>query len=341
MAYITGKSNWLMVKAFVFGKFLPFHKGHEAMIGFALTKCDFLSVLVCCDIEENIPGEVRKNWIETTFVDAKNIEVKILRYDNQLLPNTSQTSVSVSEIWSVEFKKHYPDYTLIISSEPYGEFVAGFMGMQHIPFDLDKGRYPISASIIRNNLFSNWHYLPAAVKPYFALKVAILGTESTGKTTLTEQLFKHYNCSFVLEAGRELIPDSTDFTFDDLLLVANEHAKRIDAAMLGDSPLVIIDTDVHITKSYAKFTFDRNLPVNADIYNTNKADLYLYLNNDAPYYQDGTRLNKTDRDLLDQSHREILADHHINFVEISGNWRSRFEQAVSQVSKLIINKSTR
>jgi len=330
-----------MIKAFVFGKFLPFHKGHEAMISFALTKCDFLSVLVCYDNEENIPGEVRKNWIETTFAGEKNMEVKILRYDNRLLPNTSQTSVNVSEVWAVEFKKHYPNYNLLITSEPYGDLVAGFMGIQHIPFDLDKGQYPISASIIRNDLFCNWHYLPAAVKSYFALKVAILGTESTGKTTLTEQLSKHYKCGFVLEAGRELIPDSTDFTFDDLILVANEHAKRIDKATLDDNPLVIIDTDVHITKSYAKFVFDRNLPVNADIYNINKADLYLYLNNDAPYYQDGTRLNKTDRDLLDQSHREVLSNHHINFVEISGNWQNRFEQAASEVSKLIINKSTR
>lgn len=327
-----------MIRAFVFGKFLPFHKGHEAMIKFALTKCDFLSVLVCCDNEENISGEVRKGWIESTFAGLKNIEVKVLHYDNQLLPNTSETSTNVSKIWSVEFKKHCPDYDLIITSEPYGELVAGFMGIQHIAFDLDKAHHPISASVIRNDLFANWHYLPAAVKPYFAIKVAILGAESTGKTTLTERLAKHFNCSYVLEAGRELIPDSTKFTFEDLHLVANEHAKRIDEAILGDSPLIIIDTDIHITKSYARSTFDRELPVENDIYRTNKADLYLYLNNDAPYYQDGTRLSKMDRDLLDRSHREVLIDHQIKLVEISGNWQTRFEQAVLEVSQLIKSK---
>jgi len=327
-----------MVKAFVFGKFLPFHKGHEAMISFALTKCDFLSVLVCCDEEENIPGEVRKHWIEIAFADANNIEVKVLHYDNRLLPNTSQTSTSVSELWSVEFKKHYPYHNLVITSEPYGELVAGFMGIQHLPFDLDKEQYPVSASVIRSDLFANWHYLPATVKPYFAIKVAILGTESTGKTTLTEQLANHFNCSFVLEAGRGLIPDSTKFTFEDLHLVANEHAKRIDEAIMGDSPLIIIDTDIHITKSYARFTFDRDLLVDANVYNTNKADLYLYLNNDAPYYQDGTRLNKMERDLLDRSHREVLTDRQIKLVEISGNWQTRFEQAVLEVSKLIKSK---
>jgi len=330
-----------MIKAFVFGKFLPFHKGHEAMISFALTKCDFLSVLVCCDNEENINGQVRKKWIETTFVGTKNMEVKILSYDNRLLPNTSQTSSNVSEIWSHEFKKRYPDYNLLITSEPYGELVADFMSIKHIAFDLDKSRHPISASAIRKDLISNWHYLPNAVKPYFAIKVVILGTESTGKTTLAGQLAKHYNSSFVLEAGRELIPDSTNFAFEDLNVVANEHAKRIDEAIFGNSPLIIIDTDVHITKSYAKFAFDRDLHVNDHVYNTNKADLYLYLNNDAPYYQDGTRLNKTARDLLDQSHRDVLADHQIKLVEISGNWQNRLDQAISEITKLIKNKSTR
>ncbi|MFD3001978.1 adenylyltransferase/cytidyltransferase family protein [Pontibacter toksunensis] len=37
-----------MSKAFVSGKFLPFHKGHHAMIEFALERYDFLTVLVCC-----------------------------------------------------------------------------------------------------------------------------------------------------------------------------------------------------------------------------------------------------------------------------------------------------
>jgi HTH-type transcriptional regulator, transcriptional repressor of NAD biosynthesis genes len=330
-----------MVKAFVFGKFLPFHKGHQAMISFALTQCDFLSVLVCCDNEEHIPGEVRKNWIESTFENTANIEVKILQYNNRVLPNTSQASLSVSEIWSAEFKKHYPDYDLLITSEPYGDLVAGFMGIKHIPFNLERDIYPISATAIRNNLFFNWHYLPDTVKPYFTVKVVILGTESTGKTTLTEQLARYYNCSMVAEAGRELIPDSTDFSFDDLLTVANHHAKKINEAVGGDSPLLIIDTDIHITKSYAKFAFGRELPVSEYITDTNRASLYLYLNNDAPYYQDGTRLNKAERDLLDGSHREVLAQHQITFVEIAGSWQKRFEHAVSEISKLITTQPNR
>lgn len=329
-----------MTKAFVFGKFLPFHKGHEAMINFALCHCDALSIMVCEDSREHIPGELRKSWIENTFPDHRNIEVEVFPYDHQVLPNSSVTSESISELWAREFKKHYPEHSLLITSEPYGELVAGFMGIRHIPFDPDKQQVPVSATMIRNDTFANWQHLPDAVKPHFALKVVLLGTESTGKTTLTEQLAKYFNCSYVLEAGRNLIPDSTRFNFNDLLLVANEHALRINAATKGDSPLVIIDSDIHITASYAQFAFGKELPVSAPIYEANKANLYLYLNNDVPYYQDGTRLAETDRDLLDRSHREILVAHNIELVEINGNWSSRFELALTAISQLIKNNTT-
>jgi HTH-type transcriptional repressor of NAD biosynthesis genes len=324
-----------MTKAFVFGKFLPFHKGHEAMINFALSKCDFLTVLVCCSDKENISDTVRKSWIEKTFEKQKNVEVKTFNYLESELPNTSETSKDVSEIWSDIFKKQLPDYSLLITSEEYGYFVAAFMNIQHIAFDIPKKLFPVSATAVRNDVFTNWKFLPDSVKPDLAIKVVILGTESTGKTTLTEKLSKHFNCSLVLEAAREIIANSNSFSFDDLHLVATEHAKRIDKTILGNSPLVIIDTDINTTKSYSRFTFEKELEISADIYNSNRANIYLYLNNDVEYLQDGTRLSEAERNLLDRSHRQVLKGHNIDIIEIKGNWDERFEKAVKHVNKLI------
>ena len=324
-----------MVKAFVFGKFLPFHKGHEAMIRFALTKCDFLTVLVCCSDKENISATTRQKWIKKTFKTEKNIEIKAFNYSENEFPNTSVSSLEVSKIWSSKFKELFPDYNLVITSEEYGNYVASFMEIKHIAFDIPKHLFPVSATAIRNDIFSNWDFLPDSVKPDFAFKVAILGTESTGKTTLTEKLSKHFDCSIVKEAGRDLIENSNTFEFDDLHRVAIEHAKRIDKAILGKSPLIIIDTDIHITKSYANFIFDKTLEVESKIYNSNKAKLYLYLNNDVEYVQDGTRLSENDRNLLDLSHRQILIQHNIDIVEITGDWEERFEQAVTIIKRTI------
>lgn len=329
-----------MTKAFVFGKFLPFHKGHEAMINFALSKCDFLTVLVCCSDKENISDTVRSSWIKNTFKEYKNIEIRTFNYFENELPNTSESSESVSKLWANIFKKQFPDYSLLITSEEYGEFVAKYMEIKHIAFDFERKLFSVSATSIRQSIFSNWKFLPDSVKTAFKIKVVILGTECTGKTTLTKKLAKHFDCSFVLEAGREIIPNSNSFTYPDLKLVANEHSKRIDKTISDHSPLVIIDTDIHITKSYCRFAFERELEISTNIYNSNKANLYLYLNNDVEYIQDGTRLSEVERNLLDHSHREVLIKHKIDIIEITGNWDERFEKAVKNIKTLIELKIT-
>ncbi|MFT3702752.1 MAG: AAA family ATPase [Agriterribacter sp.] len=326
-----------MIKAFVFGKFLPFHKGHEAMIRFALTHCDFLTVLVCRSNKEIIDGSIRKSWIDKTFADQQNVEVRVYDYHEEALSNSSVSSTEVSAAWAMVFKALLPGYTLLITSEPYGVYVADFMGIQHIFFDQPRILYPVSASAIRNDPAACWNFLPDAVKSHFVKKVVILGTESTGKTTLAQQLADHFKATLVSEAGRDIVDDSKNFAFEDLYTIAVEHARRISEAIAGKSQLVIIDTDIHITKSYAHFVFNKPLTVNKAINEANKADLYLYLNNDVPYIQDGTRLNEKERNDLDISHRRVLDNHGINIIEIKGNWAERFETAIKHVQGLMGN----
>ena len=327
-----------MVKAFIFGKFMPFHKGHEAMINFALGKCDFLSILICCSDKEKIPPKIRKSWIETTFQLSSKISITVFNYREDEFPNTSESSKETSNLWSKLFKELYPDYDLVITSEEYGNYVASYMGLEHIAFDPTRQKFPISATSVRNDLFNNWNFLPKSVKSYFAIKIVILGTESTGKTTLCNKLAIHYSCSRVKEAGRDLIANSNSFKFKDLHRVSSEHAKRIDQEICGESPMLILDTDIHTTMSYAKFIFNKELKVAAQIYKSNEADLYLYLDKDVPYVQDGTRLSESDRNLLDLSHRKILKEKHIKFIEIKGNWEQRLDKSVNEIDLMLRKK---
>jgi HTH-type transcriptional repressor of NAD biosynthesis genes len=324
-----------MIRAFVFGKFLPFHKGHEALIRFALTKCDFLTVLVCCSDKEKVPAPVRENWIRQAVTPFTNVEVTSYNYLESELPNTSVTSEYVSKLWSEQFKILFPYYDLVITSEEYGNYVASFMGIRHIAFDIPKRLFPVSSTAVRLDPFTYWKYLPDSVKPYFAIKVIILGTESTGKTTIAERLAEYYQCSLVKEAGREFVGNSNLIKTEDLQIVALEHAKLIDEAVLGNHPLIIIDTDIHITISYSKFVFGDTLVVDDRIYESNKGHLYLYLTNDIDYVQDGTRLSKDDRDSLDLSHREILNQHGIGIIEIGGSLEERMHRAVLLINKLL------
>jgi HTH-type transcriptional repressor of NAD biosynthesis genes len=327
-----------MNKAFVFGKFMPFHKGHEAMINFALSTCDFLTVLICCSDQEPLPGSVRKAWLDAVYRDTPQIEIRCYHYEEQVLPNTSETSATVSAVWAKQFKQLFPDYTMVITSEPYGYLVADYMGIRHIPFNMNKDLYPVSATKVRTDLFNYWGYLPDPVKASLVTKVVVLGTESTGKTTLTGKLAAHFQCSAVSEAGRDIVADSNHFGIADLYLIAAAHAGKINCMATGNSPLMIIDTDIHITLSYGEYAFGEKLKIDAAIYNANKADLYLYLNNDVPYVQDGTRLSEEERNLLDLSHRRVLDTYGIHYEEITGHWEERFDTAVQLVTQLIHHK---
>jgi HTH-type transcriptional repressor of NAD biosynthesis genes len=321
-----------MRKAFVFGKFMPFHKGHEAMIRFALTKCDFLTVLICVSDQETMPAVLRKSWLDETFREEQRVEIVTYHYDENILPSTSVTSESVSEVWAVAFKELLPDYSILVTSEPYGELVAGFMGITHIPFDPERKQVPVSATMVRNNLWEAWSYLPDSVKATMVKKVVILGTESTGKTTLTGRLATHFKAAAVREAGRDIVEDSNDFNMEDLYAIATAHAKNIQAA---DAPLLIIDTDIHITISYGEYVFGQTMHVDKEILAVNKADLYLYLENDVPFVQDGTRIDEAARNELDGSHRQVLEKYGIQYEVISGDWEERFEQAVALINRLV------
>ncbi|WP_370086908.1 AAA family ATPase [Ekhidna sp.] len=324
-----------MTKGFVFGKFLPFHLGHKALIEFGASKCDELTVLVCASSKESISSAVRSQWISETFLTNPKIKVSVYNYDESVLPNTSESSRDISKVWAKEFSRLLPDMSILFTSEPYGEYVAECMEVHHIPFDNVRSKVSISGSDLRESLYENWQFLPHSVKLYFQKKVTILGTESVGKSTLTDHLSNRFKSSVVHELGRDVIPDSKSFSVDQLRQIAEGHAQNINVETSQLQPLIIVDTDIHITQSYAKHTFGEYLDFPQSIYNRNRADLYLYLNKNVPYIQDGTRLDENERNKLDISHRDTLRHFGVEFEELTGTYEERNQKAYELVEELV------
>lgn len=321
--------------AFTFGKFLPFHKGHEAMIQFALTQCQQLTIIVCASDQETISAQQRCHWIEETFDHHPQLHIIPFTYSESDLPNTSKSSLDISRQWAKAFQPYVSSCDAVVTSEPYGNYIAKILEITHIPFDPQRQKVNISATKINQNPYDYWDMLPDPVKIDRAFTVIILGTESTGKTTLTQNLAKHYKATPVYEAGRNLVDNSNHFSFEKLPLIAHTHAQAMLKAKIQSNPLIIVDTDIHITASYAKFCFQRSLNITKDIHYANRANLYLYLDKDAPFVQDGTRMNQQQRDLLDTSHRQTLDEHNIPYTLIQGNWKQRFEQACMQINSAL------
>jgi HTH-type transcriptional repressor of NAD biosynthesis genes len=317
-----------MRKGLVLGKFMPLHNGHLALFDFARRQCDELVILLCYTINEPITGATREIWLKKAVTKISNATAISYQYNETKLSNTSVSSRDVSLQWSKIIKKILPDIDTIFSSEPYGDYLADFLGIKHIAFDIKRESFPVSASAILKNPLQNWDFIAAPARPYFLKKIVLLGTESTGKSTLTEKLARHFNTGYVPEMAREVLEKTEDCKPKHLVQIAELHAKMILQRTETTDRLLFIDTDINITRSYSKYLFNQPLEVADWIEVANKADLYLFLEPDCDFVQDGTRLPAEERNKLSLFHKAQLGETGIAYFSITGNWEERFKKAV-------------
>jgi HTH-type transcriptional regulator, transcriptional repressor of NAD biosynthesis genes len=330
-----GKRYSPMRKGLVIGKFMPVHKGHLALIDFALENCDDLTVLLCHHLGEPIAGPLRESWLTQIFLYQTRVSIVSLEYDPNRLTETSVPEPSYAKAWAATVKELVTSVDLVFSSEAYGELFASFMGAEHKMFDAPRTLVPVSASSIRQKPFVYWAYLPPEVQPYFVRKVALIGSESTGKSTLAERLAAHYKTTFVPEMAREVIGHTNDCTPADLLQIATLHAATILDKTKQANKILFCDTELTITKSYALFLFQEELRVPEWIEKANQCDLYLFLDTACPFVQDGTRMDETQREALGEAHLAAFKKAVLPYRNISGNWEERFAQACREIDHFI------
>ncbi|MCK8059766.1 MULTISPECIES: adenylyltransferase/cytidyltransferase family protein [unclassified Fusibacter] len=152
-----------MTTGLVMGKFMPFHKGHIALIEFGLTKVDHLIVLIVTKKDEEIPVEVREKWLQSHYKDQA-VTVEIFRHD---LPHDGGFGEEDMLKWCEAIASRYPDIDAFISSEAHGDFLANYMGIEHISYEPDRCSLPISATEIRKNPKEYGEYLTEEVKAYY------------------------------------------------------------------------------------------------------------------------------------------------------------------------------
>lgn len=319
---------------------MPLHKGHLALFEFAGKQCDTLHILLCHTNNELIPGAVREEWLKDMECKSANVRVISFAYSEDDLVNTSVSSRKVSLKWSEAIKNILPDIDLVFSSELYGDYLAEFMNCQHIVFDIERKSTAISASAIISNPLLYWNYIAEVAKPYFVKKIVLLGTESTGKSTLTRRLAEYFGTGYVPEMARDVLEKTTECKPHHLIEIAELHAKEILKKVKKANRLLFIDTDINITASYSEYLFNQHLPVGGWIEEANKSDLYIFLEPDCEFVQDGTRLTESERNKLSLFHKEQLHKKGIAYFSVYGNWEERFKQSCSIVKKeLNLNNS--
>lgn len=320
-----------MIRGLVFGKFMPLHKGHQALIHFALQQCDELLVVLCHTVQEPISGNIRLHWLKNWAQPYPRITVIDFPYNDQLLPNSSESNRDAARLWSDAFRQQLPAFTHVFTSEPYGDYMAEYLGIVHIHYDISRLTVPVSATQIRNNPRTYWNYLADEAKPYFTVKVAIAGTESTGKSILTQRLAGHFHTAFVPEMAREVVEKTLTVTPAHLQEIAYLHARTILEKLSVATRILLIDTDLITTQSYSLFLFGQPLHTDEWINTANEFDLYIFLEPDCPFVQDGTRLGLPQRNALSNHHRKLYEICGKPVVFIGGDWEQRFRESLESI----------
>ena len=122
-------------------------------------------------------------------------------------------------------------------------------------------------------------------------KIVVTGPESTGKSTLCEQLATYFKTKWVPEYAREyLIKLKRPYTYDDLLVIAKgqlEQEDRITAS--SEAPLLFIDTDMYVMKVWCEYVFGKCHSFILDEIAKRNYDVYLLCNTDLPWVADELR----------------------------------------------------
>lgn len=173
------------------------------------------------------------------------------------------------------------------------------------------------------------------------IRVVLFGPESTGKTTLSKQLARHYNTVWAPEFAREYLQDKWNnyrktCTADDLIPIAegqikieNNLAKKADKVLICDTDL--LETKVYSQEYYGGFVD----PVLDKAAMQNTYDIYFLTYIDTPWEEDDLRDRPELRLEMFKAFEKALIDHKRPYVLLKGDKKTRLDKAIKAIDTIL------
>jgi HTH-type transcriptional regulator, transcriptional repressor of NAD biosynthesis genes len=322
----------------VVGKFAPLHLGHEQVIRTALAACDHVVLLSYSRPEFPGFGPARRaKWLAARFPETTRI---VLDHNLEHLPENSDPDDTHRAFCAGVLRRHVArPIDAIFTSEAYGPgFAADLSRRQsspvaHVSVDPGRDAVRVSGTAMRADIHGLRRYLAPDVYADFIGRIAILGGESTGKSTLAAALAEEFGTNYVAEYGRELWDQRAGkLTFDDMLHIAREQIRREEAALQSPSThrFLLCDTSPLTTLFYSMEMFGRAAPELERLARRHYHH-HILCADDFTFCQDGTRRDPAFRQKGQEWYRRQLQD--IQHTVVHGSLRDRIMQTKEWIGR--------
>jgi NadR type nicotinamide-nucleotide adenylyltransferase len=169
------------------------------------------------------------------------------------------------------------------------------------------------------------------------IRVVLTGSESTGKTTLAEQLARHYGAELVPEFVRAYAEQHGGvIEFSDHGPIARGQMALEDEHVARAGNLVVQDTDLLSTVVYCKHYFGTCPPWIEEAAAARRPDLYLLCEIDLDWIADGVRDRGHMRDEMQQLFRDAVLASGAATAIVTGIDNERLERAVDAIDALLL-----
>ena len=167
-------------------------------------------------------------------------------------------------------------------------------------------------------------------------KIAIVGPESTGKSTLSHQLARYYNTVWVPEYAREYCEKlSQPCTWDDEINMFKGQLELENSLIQKANKLLICDTTFITVKVWSDYMFGKSPQEVLDEIPRHPYNLYLLMDIDLPWQEDPLRDFPQRREyFMEVWHNELKALR-ATYKVISGTDVVRFQNAIHVIDDFV------
>jgi NadR type nicotinamide-nucleotide adenylyltransferase len=178
-------------------------------------------------------------------------------------------------------------------------------------------------------------------EPSDLIKIVLFGPESTGKTTLSAKLARHYHSVWVPEYARAYLQDKWNEEKKtcepkDLLPIAVGQMRLENKLAKKANKILICDTDLLETKVYSEAYYIGHCdPILEKYAIENTYDLYFLTYIDVPWEEDDLRDKPLEREKMFQYFKDTLDRYNRKYVILKGDKATRLKTAIEHINTLL------